>query len=131
MSFIKSYFNDIFGNTLFLLIVAFFIKGYKLLYFYLLSYYRVEIPDNPCIQKTRLFEGVLLNLGIRCIKFFANYSFKLFHILVFTFFCGIFWEYIVPLYREDTVSDLFDIMAYLLGTLIFWYICDGKRLLNE
>ncbi len=29
--------------------------------------------------------------------------------------CGLFWEYITPLYRPDAVSDPFDLLAYWLG----------------
>ena len=36
--------------------------------------------------------------------------------------CGIFWEYITPLYRSNTVSDIFDIVAYMGGGFLYWLI---------
>lgn len=35
-------------------------------------------------------------------------------------FCGLFWEYITPLFRTDTVGDVLDIVAYLLGGALYW-----------
>ena len=37
--------------------------------------------------------------------------------LLFTLVAGIFWEYVTPLYRPQSVSDVWDIVAYLVGTL--------------
>lgn len=47
---------------------------------------------------------------------------KLFHIELIMLICGLFWEFIVPLYRKDTVSDIIDLLAYMLGGLIYWLI---------
>jgi hypothetical protein len=44
------------------------------------------------------------------------------HILTFTLVVGLFWEYITPLYRESSTSDPLDILAYLLGGLIYWLV---------
>ena len=38
------------------------------------------------------------------------------------FISGLFWEYITPIFRKDTVGDAFDILAYCLGGVIFWII---------
>lgn len=35
---------------------------------------------------------------------------------------GLFWEYGAPLLRSDTVSDPFDILAYMLGGLLYLLI---------
>lgn len=45
---------------------------------------------------------------------------KLWHIELLMFSCGIFWEYITPLFRHNTVSDPYDILAYMLGGLLCW-----------
>jgi len=37
--------------------------------------------------------------------------------LLFTLAAGIFWEYVTPLYRPQSVSDPWDVAAYLLGAL--------------
>lgn len=36
----------------------------------------------------------------------------------FLLLCGLFWEYVTPLYRPDSVSDPWDVAAYLLGGLL-------------
>ena len=41
---------------------------------------------------------------------------------LFVFGCGIFWEYITPLYLSRSVSDPLDIAAYLLGGCIYMVI---------
>lgn len=53
---------------------------------------------------------------------------KLHHIEILMFFCGIFWEYVTPLFRENTVSDPYDILAYMLGGFLYWLIMlKGKQ----
>lgn len=42
--------------------------------------------------------------------------------LLCTFAAACFWEYITPLYRPRSVSDPWDIAAYLAGTLIYCFI---------
>ena len=36
--------------------------------------------------------------------------------------CGIFWEFIAPLFISYSVSDIFDIAAYMFGGFIYWII---------
>ena len=36
--------------------------------------------------------------------------------------CGIVWEYITPLFREGTVSDIIDIIVYLVAGMVYWFI---------
>ena len=33
--------------------------------------------------------------------------------------CGVLWEYVVPFFRKDTVSDPLDIIAYIAGGAIY------------
>ena len=42
--------------------------------------------------------------------------------VLFVFGCGIFWEYITPLYLNRAFSDPLDIAAYLLGGCIYMVI---------
>lgn len=46
---------------------------------------------------------------------------KLHQIEVILFLSGVFWEYITPLYR-NTISDPWDIAAYMFGGLLYWVI---------
>ena len=47
--------------------------------------------------------------------------YKILYIEIFLFFCGLFWEFVTPLYRQ-TISDVNDIFAYMLGGFIYWVI---------
>ncbi|MGF0110704.1 MULTISPECIES: hypothetical protein [unclassified Clostridium] len=47
---------------------------------------------------------------------------KLWQIELLMFSCGVFWEFITPLYRFDTVSDIWDVFAYMLGGILYWVI---------
>ena len=60
-----------------------------------------------------------------------KFNFKLIHIQLMALVCGIMWEYLTPLYRHDTTSDPWDILAYMLGALCFWHIFKGYSLLNN
>lgn len=53
---------------------------------------------------------------------------RLIHIELIVLFCGVFWEYITPIYRQDTISDMWDIIAYLFGGLCFWCFFYNKSL---
>ncbi|MGN0638202.1 MAG: hypothetical protein ACI4J0_07500 [Huintestinicola sp.] len=44
------------------------------------------------------------------------------HIEALLLGAGLFWEYGAPLIRSDTVSDPVDILAYLLGGVIYWLV---------
>lgn len=39
--------------------------------------------------------------------------------VLFVFGCGVFWEYITPLYLNRAVSDPLDVAAYMAGGLIY------------
>ncbi len=47
---------------------------------------------------------------------------KLWQTELIMLFSGLFWEYITPFFRSDTVSDVLDVMAYMLGGFIYWLI---------
>ena len=42
--------------------------------------------------------------------------------VLFVLGCGIFWEYITPLYLSRTVSDPVDVAAYLVGGCVYMLI---------
>lgn len=46
----------------------------------------------------------------------------LFKIEIVLFIAGLFWEYITPLFRSNTTTDIWDIVAYLIGGFIYWLI---------
>lgn len=59
------------------------------------------------------------------LDFFYKKMMKLWQILLLMACCGFFWEYITPLYR-NTISDLWDILAYVCGGFIYWLIVRGN-----
>lgn len=40
-------------------------------------------------------------------------------LLIFTCICGLFWEYVTPLYLPYSVSDPFDVLAYMSGGALY------------
>ena len=53
---------------------------------------------------------------------------KLWQIELLMFSCGIFWEFITPLYRIDTVTDVWDILAYIIGGVLYWIIIRKEKI---
>lgn len=47
---------------------------------------------------------------------------SLFSIEIFTFCCGMFWEFIAPIYTMNSTSDFMDLFAYCLGGIIYWLV---------
>jgi hypothetical protein len=43
-------------------------------------------------------------------------------IIPFTLLVGLFWEYVTPLYRISKVSDPFDLIAYVAGSVTYFLI---------
>ncbi len=69
---------------------------------------------------------LLISLALTfCVR--RRLGFNLIHVELLTLLCGLFWEYVTPLYRPATVSDPFDLVAYLLGGIIFWFVCRGRK----
>lgn len=50
-----------------------------------------------------------------CISKYHIHISKNWIILLIGFLCGLFWEFITPIYRPESVSDLWDIVAYVMG----------------
>lgn len=50
--------------------------------------------------------------------FFGTRMKKLSILMFYMFLCGIIFEYFNP--KESAVTDIFDIVCYLFGTLLYW-----------
>lgn len=48
------------------------------------------------------------------------------YIVLFIFCCGFVWEFVAPLYKPNSVIDLFDFIAYFIGGLIYYIIIQAK-----
>jgi hypothetical protein len=40
-------------------------------------------------------------------------------VIPFSILVGLFWEYVTPLYRSSKVCDPYDLIAYVLGSLVY------------
>lgn len=56
---------------------------------------------------------------------------KLWQIELLMFSCGVFWEFITPIYRADTVSDIFDVLAYMVGGILYWLLVRKEKISIE
>lgn len=83
--------------------------GEGALKYFLCCYFNDIVGSVTFMSLTNI---ILLLLGFRGIN-------KLLYIEALLLGAGIFWEYAAPLFRSDTVSDPFDILAYLLGGMIY------------
>lgn len=69
-------------------------------------------------------------VGSVCFLAYCNIMFELYgiymkeykYIFILMLCCSFVWEVIAPLVRKDTVADIFDVLAYLLGGTIYWLI---------
>jgi len=47
---------------------------------------------------------------------------KFFQIISFSLLCGLFWEFVTPLYYKKSVTDFVDIIMYIASGLIYYII---------
>lgn len=51
----------------------------------------------------------------------GNFYFrKLWHIGLLVLVCGLFWEFVTPVFRQSSIGDPLDIVAYLAGGGVYW-----------
>lgn len=55
-------------------------------------------------------------------SFYNRKMVKLWQIEALLFFAGLFWEYVTPIFRENTVSDIWDVVAYMMGGFLYWIL---------
>ena len=53
---------------------------------------------------------------------------KVRHFLVASLFCGICWELLTPLFMQTSTGDVWDVIAYTLGMLTYWFIGTKRHL---
>ena len=104
----------------------FYIIGITVILYVINQYIKTRIP----VEFIRWFLSCYFNDFIGGITFaaYCNMIFgfynkrldKLWQIQILIFISGLFWEYITPMYRENTVSDLWDIVAYMCGGFLYW-----------
>lgn len=48
-------------------------------------------------------------------------------ILVFCLSAGVFWEFVTPIFRKNTTSDVIDVICYAIGGSIYWLLAKLVR----
>ena len=43
-------------------------------------------------------------------------------LFVFTLFCGIIWEFVIPVWKKDSVYDPWDLLFYFAGMHIYYFL---------
>ncbi|MBU9720884.1 MULTISPECIES: hypothetical protein [Bacillaceae] len=69
----------------------------------------------------------ITNICILMGKQYKLYLYNLKRILLFTLIVGVFWEYITPLYYSSSVSDPWDVVAYMFGGVLYWIASTVKK----
>lgn len=54
--------------------------------------------------------------------FYNRELIKLWQIELLLFFAGLFWEYVTPIFRTNTISDIWDVLAYMIGGFAYWLL---------
>lgn len=47
---------------------------------------------------------------------------KLHWILLFMLVCGCIWEFVTPLFKPSSVTDILDLVCYICGAFLYWLI---------
>ncbi|MDD4564227.1 MAG: hypothetical protein PHE79_01880 [Eubacteriales bacterium] len=50
---------------------------------------------------------------------------KLRYIYLIILICGVIWEIITPIFRRNSICDLYDFLAYFVGATIYCFINQG------
>jgi hypothetical protein len=56
------------------------------------------------------------------LSFYNKKIYSLKYLITFILLVSIVWEYLIGFIKPNSVSDPLDILAYILGTLIYWMI---------
>ena len=84
--------------------------------------------DNILIQNhlNDVLAGVLLLCYINALSIVSNQPklivTRLSTVALITLSSGLFWEYITPLYLSKSVSDPLDVIAYIVGGVLYWIL---------
>lgn len=47
---------------------------------------------------------------------------KLYWLLLFSFCVGLVWEFVAPLLKKTSITDVLDLICYLIGAFLYWLI---------
>lgn len=87
---------------------------------------KISIPIISIVLKNYFNDAVCgcliisyANIVLDCYEKEVNWLNSIYSIIVFNAICGVFWEYVIPCFREERVSDFKDIIAYVLGGIVY------------
>lgn len=84
---------------------------------------RCYLSDFICgIVFCSYFNLVLIKNGYRTIT-------KYYQLFIVIFFSGILWEYFFPIFISYSISDKYDLLAYILGGTVYYLIKKGSDFL--
>ena len=70
---------------------------------------------------------IITLINILIILAFSKKIGSFFQTMIIILIIGLFWEYAPNLIKENAVSDLWDIVAYEVGGLLYWIIHKGGK----
>lgn len=72
-----------------------------------------------------LLGGISFAAYVNFILSFSNWTtfrfVKLVHLIIQGVCCGIVWEWITPLFINTSTGDFWDVVAYVVGMIIYWF----------
>lgn len=98
----------------------------------------IDIPVIGYLCKCHLNDyigGIVFPAYVNILLYRAKYRpiKNCFIIAFMMFLCGVIWEYIFPYLFSYSVSDIFDVLAYLLGGITYcfiWSVVERKNITN-
>lgn len=73
-----------------------------------------------------LLGGISFAAYVNFILSFSNWTtfrfVKLVHLIIQGVCCGIVWEWITPLFINTSTGDFGDVVAYVVGMIIYWFL---------
>ena len=63
-----------------------------------------------------------INIILLNSKYDSIHIHSFFLIVIITLICGLLWEYVFPAIHHRGISDAWDVGAYLLGGILYYYI---------
>lgn len=87
----------------------YFKKQISILYWFFTGYYNDILAPIILLSYSNIL--ILIFMKKKIMNFIG--------LSLFVMTVGLYWEYITPLYKHST-SDIYDLLAYYIGFLIYW-----------
>lgn len=91
--------------------------------------YRVDVPYMGYLLKCHFNDflggisfAAYTNLILLFSRWTSFYLYKLQHFIFLGAICSFAWEWMVPIIKENSTSDWFDVLSYMLGMLSYFFL---------